>query len=73
MGGRLGQQVVDVEITGLNACQYEIIELAITPFSYGLDGTIFTVGESFQGLQQPRAPIPHEIGVFGHNEVRSVA
>jgi DNA polymerase-3 subunit epsilon len=56
--------VVDVETTGLDASRHEIIELAMTPFSYGLDGTIFTVGESFQGLQQPRAPIPDEISAM---------
>lgn len=56
--------VVDVETTGLDARQHEIIELAMTPFSYGLDGTIFTVGESFQGLQQPRVPIPEEISAI---------
>jgi DNA polymerase-3 subunit epsilon len=53
--------VVDVETTGLDPRRDEIIELAMTPFSYGLDGAIFTVGESFQALQQPRAPISPEI------------
>lgn len=56
--------VVDVETTGLDARQHEIIELAMTPFSYGLDGTIFTVGESFQGLREPRTPIPDEISAI---------
>jgi len=53
--------VVDVETTGLDARQHEIIELAMTPFSYGLDGTVFMVGESFQGLRQPAVPIPPDI------------
>lgn len=53
--------VVDVETTGLDARKHEIIELAMTPFTYGLDGTVFTVGESFQGLRQPSELIPLEI------------
>lgn len=57
---RLGL-VVDVETTGLDPQRDEIIELAMTPFSYGLDGTVFTVGESFQGLRQPSEPLTPEI------------
>jgi DNA polymerase-3 subunit epsilon len=57
---RLGL-VVDVETTGLDARRHEIIELAMTPFSYGLDGTVFTVGQSFQGLRQPSEAISPEI------------
>lgn len=53
--------VVDVETTGLDSRRHEIIELAMTPFSYGLDGTVFMVGESFQALRQPSEPIPPEI------------
>lgn len=57
---RLGL-VVDVETTGLDPRRNEIIELAMTSFSYGLDGTIFTVGESFQRLRQPSEAITPEI------------
>ncbi len=53
--------VVDVETTGLDPRRDEIIEIAMTPFSYGLDGTVFTVGETFQGLRQPSEPITPDI------------
>jgi len=52
---------VDVETTGLDPARHEIIELAMAPFSYGLDGRIFEVGEPFQALRQPSHPIPPEI------------
>lgn len=57
---RLGL-VVDVETTGLDPRRDEIIELAMTPFTYGLDGVVFSVDESFQGLRQPSEPITQEI------------
>ncbi len=57
---RLGL-MVDVETTGLDPQRDEIIELAMTPFNYGLDGTVFSVGDSFQGLRQPSEPIAPEI------------
>jgi DNA polymerase-3 subunit epsilon len=53
--------VVDVETTGLDAARHEIIELAMVPFSYGLDGQIYAVGEPFHGLRQPSEPISAEI------------
>jgi DNA polymerase-3 subunit epsilon len=57
---RLGL-VVDVETTGLDPRRDEIIEIAMTPFSYSLDGTVFNVGETFQGLRQPSEPITSDI------------
>jgi DNA polymerase-3 subunit epsilon len=33
----------------------------MTPFTYGLDGAVFSVDESFQGLRQPSEPISPEI------------
>ena len=52
---------VDVETTGLDPTQDEIIELAMVPFEYGLDGQIYSVDEPFHRLRQPSQPIPSEI------------
>lgn len=52
---------VDVETTGLDARGDEIIELAMIPFRYGLDGAIYEVLEAFHGYRQPQNPIPAEI------------
>ena len=50
--------LVDVETTGLDPARHEIIELAMVPFTYGLDGEIYEVAEPFHGLRQPSHPIP---------------
>jgi DNA polymerase-3 subunit epsilon len=52
---------VDVETTGLDPLRHEIIELAMVPFTYGLDGRIFEIGDPFHELRQPSDPIPPEI------------
>jgi DNA polymerase-3 subunit epsilon len=52
---------VDVETTGLDPAHEEIIELAMAPFTYGLDGRIFEIGEPFNRLREPSKPIPAEI------------
>jgi len=52
---------VDTETTGLDAARDEIIELAMVPFIYGLDGEVYSVGEPFQQLRQPSKPIPPEV------------
>ena len=39
----------------------EIIELAMVPFTYGLDGEIYSLGEPFQQLRQPSKSIPPEV------------
>lgn len=52
---------VDVETTGLNPAQHEIIELAMVPFVYGPNGEIYAVEEPFHRLREPSHPIPAEI------------
>jgi len=52
---------VDVETTGLDTAKDEIIELAMVPFTYGLDGRIFEIQEPFQALRQPSKPIPADV------------
>lgn len=53
--------LIDLETTGLDASRDEIIEMALVPFEYGLDGRIFEVGAAFSALRQPANPIPPEI------------
>lgn len=52
---------VDVETTGLDPRRDEIIELAMVPFRYGLDGRIFSVDEPFTALREPSVAISEEI------------
>lgn len=53
--------LVDVETTGLDHSRDEIIELAMVPFTFGVDGRIFRVGDAFDRLRQPTCAIPTEI------------
>ncbi len=53
--------LIDLETTGLDPAKDEIIEMALVPFEYGLDGRIFEVREPFSALRQPSKPIPPEI------------
>ncbi|MBY3561777.1 3'-5' exonuclease [Rhizobium laguerreae] len=52
---------VDLETTGLDATTDEIIEIALVPFEYGVDGRIFGIGRSYQTFSQPTIPIPTAI------------
>jgi DNA polymerase III subunit epsilon len=52
---------IDVETTGLDATRDEIIELAMVPFTYGLDGRIFEIQSPFHRFREPTNPIPPEI------------
>lgn len=53
--------MVDVETTGLDPDRDEIIELAMVPFRYALDGTVVEVMEPFSRLREPTNPISPEI------------
>lgn len=48
---------IDVETTGLDHQKDEVIELAMVPFTYSLDGRIFEIHEAYQRFQEPSAPI----------------
>lgn len=52
---------VDTETTGLDADRDEIIELAMIRFTYGIDGRVFRVGDTFEKLRQPSRPIPDAV------------
>jgi DNA polymerase III subunit epsilon len=53
--------LVDVETTGLDPNRDEIVELAMVPFAYAIDGRIFRVGDAFDRLRQPACAIPAEV------------
>lgn len=57
---RLGL-VIDVETTALVTARDEVIELAMVPFIYGLDGRIFEILPAYESFAEPRRPIPPEI------------
>jgi DNA polymerase-3 subunit epsilon len=56
-GARRGL-VVDVETTGLDHATDAIIELALLPFDFGADGTVYTVHEPASWFEDPGRAIP---------------
>jgi DNA polymerase-3 subunit epsilon len=58
-GDRVGV-IVDFETTGLDATRDEIIEAALIKFRYSC-GEVTGIIDTFQGFNQPSAPIPTEV------------
>lgn len=61
-GGLLRQGVyLDVETTGLDAATEQVIELALVPFEFSVDGRIFALDSGYNELRDPGIPIPENI------------
>lgn len=52
---------VDVETTGLESDVDTVIELAMVPFGYTVDGDVVWIGDEFAALRDPGRPIPGQI------------
>lgn len=52
---------LDVETTGLDSARDAIIELAMVPFTYTVDGRVSRVYRPFSALEDPGRPIPMAI------------
>lgn len=53
--------ILDVETTGLDPANAEVIELGMVKFEFAADGRIFGVLDTFDELRQLEQPIPPEI------------
>jgi len=57
---RLGL-IVDVETTGLDPSTDKIIELAILPFHFSSDGTVYDLLPAYAGFEDPGQPLSDEV------------
>ncbi len=71
-GTRIGL-VLDVETTGSDHHNDEVIELAMARFAYTPEGEVLGVHETFQGYHEPSRPIPPEIAALTGIDAAKVA
>lgn len=58
--------ILDIETTGLSEEVHEVIEIGIIVMEMEKDGRILNVLERYNGLQQPKKPIPYHITCITH-------